>query len=37
MVRHVKDLSSAYFALSDKMLLFTIEKIEGTDGYQYNK
>jgi two-component system, OmpR family, sensor histidine kinase VicK len=29
MVRHVKDLSSAYFALSDKMLLFTIEKIEG--------
>ena len=29
MVRHVKDLSSTYFALSDKMLLFTIEKIEG--------
>jgi signal transduction histidine kinase len=29
MVRHVKDLSSAYFALSNKMLLFTIEKIEG--------
>jgi two-component system, OmpR family, sensor histidine kinase VicK len=29
MVRHVKDLSSIYFALSDKMLLFTIEKIEG--------
>ena len=29
MVRHVKDLSSTYFALSDKMLLLTIEKIEG--------